>query len=131
MLVVTTCKIDVNYIVYNLLPKRTFLLFLIYKSANARTVIFTVHLVCSTLIVHQAFFFFAGFVHACLSFPLNIYYLHMHIQLYWLNKFLQYFHNMHCSLKYLYMHTQLHWHNIFLQYFHNYWCANFLKVRIK
>ena len=109
----------------------------------------------------RLFFFFSFFASvgcAFLSFPLNIYYLYVHIHLHPLNKFLQYFHNyltigiVHwplfsfsffpqytgfaCALfvfsfKYLYVHIQLHWHNIFLQYFHNYWGVNFLKVKIK
>ena len=49
---------------------------------------------------HWPFFFFlAGFVCAFffLSFLLNIYYLYVHIQLHRLNKFLQYFDNLHRS----------------------------------
>ena len=48
---------------------------------------------------HWAFFFFGQFC-LCfffLSFLLNIYYLYVHIQLHRLNKFLQYFDNLHCS----------------------------------
>ena len=70
-------------------------MFLYIKSANAQIVIlynafglFDLHYSSSFI-----FFFFAGFVSAFLSFPFNIYYLYVHIQLYRLNKFLQYFHN--------------------------------------
>ena len=67
--------------------------------SHAQTVFYTVHLICSTRTVLWLLFFFfffsAGFICAfCfLSFLLNIYYLNVHIQLHWLNKFLQYFHN--------------------------------------
>ena len=70
-------------------------MFLYIKSANAQIVIlynafglFDLHYSSSFI-----FFFFAGFVSAFLSFPFNIYYLYVHIQLYRLNIFLQYFHN--------------------------------------
>ena len=51
----------------------------------------TVHLVCSTLTIHQAFFFFfCQFVLCCLFFVLNIYYLYVHIQLHRPNNFFLY-----------------------------------------
>ena len=86
------------------------------KSANAQTVIcynafglFNPH--CSSAFL--LLFFFVGFVFAFLSFLsflLNIYYLNVHIQLHWLNKFLQYFHN------YLTIYT-VHWPLFFFSFF--------------
>ena len=73
------------------------LLHLYIKSVNAQTLICTVHLVCSTHTIHQAFSFIFFLYRFCLwlfvSFFFNIYYLHVHIQLHQLNKFIQYFHN--------------------------------------
>ena len=132
------------------------------KCANSNVVQYFGLFNLYALFIKLFFFFFS--LHQCwlcfLSFPLNMYYLYVHIHLHRLSKFLQYFHNyltigtVHwplfsfflffspqytgfaCALfvfsfKYLYVHIQLHWHNTFLQYFHNYWGVNFLKVKIK
>ena len=86
------------------------------------------------------YFFFAGFVCAFLSFPLNIYYLYTQIPFNQFNKILQYFHNyltiyiivfffLHSTpvlfvlflsfLLNIYVCIYSYTHNTFLQYFHN------------
>ena len=58
-----------------------------YKCANRNVVqCFGLFNLCALFIM--LFFFFAGVVCAFLSFPLNIYYLYVHMQLHRLNKFL-------------------------------------------